>query len=170
MPVPPLFVVSRSGTLMRVRLTVHRSALVTQAMVALLVGIIAVIVAFLPHCAGISAFPGTPGGRDCDTFLLRGGPILISAGVIAVVVAAIDLTAALRPRSSLGWAVLIAQLPIALAAAIAGGNWFINRARAGIVYAVLAIAISTIIVIASPRWTRSTATSRSRPGDGNESA
>jgi len=86
---------------MRVRLTVHRSALVTQAMVALLVGIIAVIVAFLPHCAGISAFPGTPGGRDCDTFLLRGGPILISAGVIAVVVAAIDLTAALRPRSSL---------------------------------------------------------------------
>jgi hypothetical protein len=132
---------------MDARLALQRSALVAEALIALVVAVGAVIAAFVPQCGGISAFPGSPGGRFCNTFLSRGGPLLIGIAILAVAITIIDVLAALRSHPRVSLMALIVQVPVAIGAGILGVIWIGGRAPTGIVFATAALVLAGVIVI-----------------------
>lgn len=139
---------------MRARLAIERSALLAQALLLLVFGVVLVQRAFQRQCAGISAVKGGQGGLVCESFLARGGLLFLGAAITVALIALIDWGAARRPDSRLGASVLVLQAPLGALEAIALARSYQARAGAWILYGFIALTISAIIAIASPHWAR----------------
>ena len=110
---------------MRVVTALRATALAGQALLALAVGVVAVVLAFMPVCVGEGALPRGVSGRGisaCTTRLGQGviGVLLLGLAAVAAACAATLITAAVRPRGRAATCALVFQMVVA-AAAIFGG-------------------------------------------------
>lgn len=132
------------------RIALQRSALVAQAVILLVFGIVLLLHAFQPQCVGISAVRLGQGGLVCETFVDRGGLLFLGAALIVAMVALMDVGAARRPESRVALGALVLQAPLVAVEAFAVASWYQARAASWILYGLIAFVTSLIIAIASP--------------------
>ena len=136
---------------MSLRLAILRPALLAQSLLLLVFGIVLVLRTFQPQCIGISAAKAGEGGLVCESFVDRGGLLLVGATIIVTMIALIDVGAARRPDSRLGLSALALQAPLVVVEAMAIVSWYQAGAGAWL-FGFIALTVSAIIAIASPNW------------------
>jgi hypothetical protein len=136
---------------MKFLMTLRAGALVVQALLALLVGVVAGAVAFIPHCA-FAALPRGVSGlglSQCDTFPNRGGVTFLLLGLAALGAASavVLVAAAARPRERIV-AALVVQLLLGCAATILGVAWLTASSRpASLWIALCGLTLATVFVV-----------------------